>query len=99
MTKYVIGCRSSKKSRFLPIIIVNLDHQRFLGYCQAMDEAGLFGSEENFLKICPGNRGEKNNLDELYERSFAYTAIICSSDYYAAMLLNTFSRQREKDSG
>ena len=85
-----------KKSRFLAYKNLNLDHQRFLGYCQAMDEAGLFGSEENFLKICPGNRGEKNNLDELYEKSFAYTAIICSSDYYAAMLLNTFQDRGRK---
>ncbi len=41
-------------------------------------------------------QGEKNNLDELYEKSFAYTAIICSSDYYAAMLLNTFQDRGRK---
>lgn len=89
MTKYVISC-GHKEIAFLADNNKNLDHQRFLGYCQAMDEAGLVGGKENFLKICPGNRREQDNLEELYKRSFAYTAIICSSDYYASMLLNAF---------
>ena len=55
MTKYVIGC-GHKKIAFLADNNINLDHQRYLGFCQAMEEAGLSGGEENFLKICPGKR-------------------------------------------
>ena len=61
-----------------------------------MEEAGLSGGDENFLKICPGNGGGQNNLEELYERSFAYTAIICASDYYASMLLNALQDRGRK---
>lgn len=95
MTKYVIGC-GHKKIAFLADNNINLDHQRFLGYCQAMEEAGLPDSEENFLKICSGNRGEQDNLKELCERSYAYTAIICASDYYASMLLNALQDSGRK---
>lgn len=95
MTKYVISC-GHRKIAFLADNNVNLDHQRFLGYCQAMEEAGLSGGEENFLKIIPGNEEKKDNLDELYDRSFAYTAIICSSDYYASMLLNMLQDRGRK---
>lgn len=95
MTKYVIGC-GHKKIAFLADNNINLDHQRYLGFCQAMEEAGLSGGDENFLKICPGNGGGQNNLEELYERSFAYTAIICASDYYASMLLNALQDRGRK---
>ena len=43
-----------------------------------------------------GKRRRENNLEELYERSFAYTAIICASDYYASMLLNTLQDRGRK---
>ena len=95
MTKYVIGC-GHRKIAFLADNNINLDHQRFLGYCQAMEEAGLSGSEDHFLKIRSGNRGEQDNLEELYEKSFAYTAVICASDYYASMLLNALQDKGRK---
>ena len=38
MTKYVIGC-GHKKVAFLADNNVNLDHQRFLGYCQEIGRA------------------------------------------------------------
>ena len=38
MTKYVIVC-GHKKIAFLADNNINLDHQRYLGFCQAMEEA------------------------------------------------------------
>lgn len=95
MTKYVIGC-GHRKIAFLADNDVNLDHERFLGYCQAMEEAGLKGGSENFLKIKLTSEMGAENLDELYEKSFEYTAILCSADYHAALLLNGLTDRGRK---
>ena len=34
------------------------------------------------------NAGEPQNMDEIYEKSFSYTALLCASDYYAVHIEN-----------
>lgn len=95
ITRYVIGC-GHKKIAFLADNDVNLDHQRFLGYCRAMEEAGLEVKKENFLKISLTADMGSDNMDELYEKSFQYTAILCSADYHAALLINALKDRGRK---
>lgn len=88
LTKYVISC-GHRKLAFLADNLVNLDKRRFLGFCRALEEAGISVSEkENFIQIYANDAGELQNMDEIYEKSFSYTALLCASDYYAAHIEN-----------
>ena len=87
LTKYVIGC-GHRKIVFLADNLVNLDRQRFLGYCAAMEEAGIPEEEQRFIKIRNSDKGVMVNEQEIYEASFLYTAFVCYSDYYASRIMN-----------
>lgn len=87
LTKYVISC-GHRKLAFLADNLVNLDKRRFQGFCRALSEAGISAGEENFIRIYASDDGRPQNMDEIYEKSFSYTALICASDYYAAHIEN-----------
>lgn len=87
LAQYVISC-GHRKIAFLADNDTNLDHERKLGFRQAMEEAGLMAEPEDFIRIVPAGYYEIANMDEIYRRSFGYTAMMCVSDYYAALVLN-----------
>lgn len=85
MVRYLIR-QGHKKIAFLADNDANLDHKRFLGYEEAMREAGLDGGIENFIILDPKTKESLQNVDLIYEKSFEYTAFACVSDYYAALI-------------
>lgn len=88
LTKYVISC-GHRKLAFLADNLVNLDKIRFQGFCRALKEANIpVSREENFIQIYASDAGEPQNMDEIYEKSFSYTALLCASDYYAVYIEN-----------
>lgn len=87
LTKYILGC-GHRKIAFLTDNLCNLDRQRYLGYCEAMKEAGIPEEEWQCIKIRNSNQEIMLNAQEIYEASFSYTAFVCASDYYAAIILN-----------
>ena len=88
LTKYVISC-GHRKLAFLADNLVNLDKIRFQGFCRALKEANIpVSREENFIQIYARDAGEPQNMDEIYEKSFSYTALLCASDYYAVHIEN-----------
>lgn len=87
LTQYVISC-GHRKIAFLADNDTNLDHERRIGFRQAMEEAGLETEPEDFIRIVPAGYYEIANMDEIYHKSFGYTAMMCVSDYYAALVLN-----------
>lgn len=90
LVKYILSC-GHRKIAFLADNDMNLDHERYLGYEKAMREAGVFPKPEDFIRIIPAERNEISNLEEIYRRSFDYTAFAATSDYYAALVLNDLS--------
>lgn len=87
MVKHVISC-GHKKIAFLADNDINVDHERRIGFQRAMSEAGLEAGEREFIKIIPGDYHLLVNMDEIYQRSFSYTALVCVSDYYAVHVMN-----------
>lgn len=56
---------------------------------QGTKEANIpVSREENFIQIYASDAGEPQNMDEIYEKSFSYTALLCASDYYAVHIEN-----------
>lgn len=87
LARYVISC-GHRKIAFLADNDTNLDHERRIGFVQAVEEAGLKAEPEDFVRIIPAGYYQIANMDEIYSRSFRYTAMMCCSDYYAALVLN-----------
>lgn len=82
MTKYLLS-RGCRKIVFLADNDAGVDHERFLGYCKALEETE--GEElEKLHEILPVSRDERLNFHsqnlEIYKNS---DALFFASDYYA----------------
>ncbi len=95
VVQYIISC-GHKKIGFLSDNDTNLDHERYLGYERAMRESGIFVKPEDFIHIVPAEKNQVANLEEIYKRSFEFTALACVSDYYAALILNELQDRGRK---
>ena len=71
--------------------MAGVDYQRYMGFLRAMHDYGLETDEDNLIMIHPGILERKSNMQEIYEKSKNYTAFMCCSDYYAAMLISDFT--------
>lgn len=82
MSQYLIG-KGHKKFLFLSDCDLGVDHYRWLGVRQAMEEAGIEDFESRHIVI-PWNPEQR---EKAYEEMFPFfkkqTALFFSSDYYA----------------
>lgn len=93
MTRYLIQ-NGHTRIAFLSDNCEGVDYERFSGYQQALQEAGIKYEEHNFILIHPGTI--EASLEELYELSGDYTAYFCVSDYYAALVINYLKDRGKK---
>lgn len=82
--------KGHRRISFVADNCMGVDAHRYAGFCRAMREAGLSCSEEDFFMLRPGEGEIEISLNELYDYASAYTALVCASDYYAAMIMNEF---------
>ena len=90
MAKYLLD-NGHRKMAFLADNMEGVDYQRYMGFLRAMHDYGLETDEDNLIMIHPGILERKSNMQEIYEKSKNYTAFMCCSDYYAAMLISDFT--------
>lgn len=93
ITKYLISC-GHRKIAYMADNCIGVDKERFKGFHQALDEAGIkFNQEQDFMLHAPEKSKRKESLGRICERcrDYNYTAIFCVSDYYAVSLMNEMS--------
>lgn len=90
ITKHLID-RGHTKIAFLADNCISGDRERFMGYKDALIEAGIAYSEEDFILIQPEKGRITNSLMEIYHNADKYSAYVCASDYYAVMIMNYLS--------
>ena len=93
--QYILSC-GHKKIAFVSDKDNNVDHERYLGYQRAMCKAGIEVGKMDFIRVIPTNENKIANMDEIYQRSFEYTALACVSDHYAALILNELQDRGRK---
>lgn len=87
MTKY-LASKGHRKVGFLTDNLEGVDYFRFQGFKQAMEEEGVAVGEESILLLRPGEDEKEESLKEIYNELQKYTALMCMSDFYAAMIMN-----------
>lgn len=87
ITKYVIS-KGHKRIAYIADNCAGVDYERFLGYKEAVLEAGIAYDDNDFIMITHKGARLSASLEELYNRSEDYTAFVCASDYYAANIMN-----------
>lgn len=80
-----------RKIAFLADNMEGVDYQRYMGFLRAMHDHGVETDEDNLIMIHPGILERRSNMREIYEKSKNFTAFMCCSDYYAAMLISDFT--------
>ena len=68
--------------------VTGVDYQRFRGYRRALRESGIEYCDRNFCHLRPGKEEITQSLNEICGKAEEVTAILCSSDLYAAMLIS-----------
>ena len=98
MSQYLIG-KGHKKFLFLSDCDLGVDHYRWLGVRQAMEEAGIEDFESRHIVI-PWNPEQR---EKAYEEMLPFfkkqTALFFSSDYYALEASNFLQNRGNKGSG
>lgn len=90
MAEYLLE-NGHRKIAFLADNMEGVDYQRYMGFLRAMHEHGVETDEDNLIMIHPGILERRSNMREIYEKSKNFTAFMCCSDYYAAMLISDFT--------
>lgn len=80
-----------RKIAFLADNMEGVDYQRYMGFLRAMHDHGVGTDEDNLIMIHPGILERRSNMREIYEKSKNFTAFMCCSNYYAAMLISDFT--------
>lgn len=87
MTRYLI----SQGHQRIGVVADNLegvDYYRYQGFEQAMQEAGLSVTDDNLILFRPGKEDRESSLEEIYRERGRFTALMCMSDFYAALIMN-----------
>lgn len=92
ITKYLLQC-GHRKIAYLADNCIGVDQERLIGYKMAIEEYGISYQEEDFFLISPGEKEITSSFAEIYRNASQYTAIFCSSDYYAAFIINYLKDQ------
>ena len=87
VTKHLIEY-GHKKIAFVADNCRGVDGERFEGYKNALDEAGITYTEHDFYLLAQEESELSLCLEELYHYSMSYTALVCASDYYAVRIMN-----------
>ncbi|MDD3277804.1 MAG: LacI family DNA-binding transcriptional regulator [Lachnospiraceae bacterium] len=88
MTKYLISC-GHRRIAFMADNCIGVDEERFNGFVQALQEAGIaFDREKDFLFHIPAREERQKSYARICDRCREYTAVFCASDYYAVNLMN-----------
>lgn len=87
MTRYLLS-QGHSKIGFLTDNLEGVDYFRFQGFEKAMAEEEITVGEENLLLFRPGEDERESSLKEIYTELDKYTALMCMSDYYGAMVMN-----------
>lgn len=90
MTKFLLE-NGHRKIAFLADNMEGVDYYRYRGHQKAMSEYGMKTREEDLIIIRPGMLEREANMREIYRMSKNYTAFMCCSDYYAAVLMRYLS--------
>lgn len=90
MTKFLLE-NGHRKIAFLADNMEGVDYYRYRGHQKAMSEYGIKTKEEDLIIIRPGMLEREANMREIYRMSKNYTAFMCCSDYYAAVLMRYLS--------
>lgn len=86
MTKFLLE-NGHRKIAFLADNMEGVDYHRYRGHQKAMSEYGIKTKEKDLIIIRPGMLEREANMREIYRMSKNYTAFMCCSDYYAAVLM------------
>lgn len=86
VTSYLLE-KGHREIAFLADNMEGVDYIRYKGYQRAMTDHGLQAQEKDLLIIRPGMMEQESSLEEIYHMSRDYTAFMCCSDYYAAILM------------
>ena len=95
ITKYVIG-KGHKRIAYLADNCEGVDHERFKGYLDAIQEAGISYEKDDFIMMRPSGADMSLLLEDVYQRVHDFTAFVCASDYYAANIMNYLNDQGVK---
>ncbi len=69
-----------------------VDLARFRGYRKALEDAGIEYSDRNYFEIRPTTGEIDQSLERLAKKSEKVSAVLCTSDIYATMLINACIR-------
>ena len=91
-TKYLIN-NGHRKIGFLcdNYEATGVDYQRFRGYRRALQDAGIEYSDRNFYLLRPESEEITKSLSKIQKKVKNVTAVLCSSDLYAIMLISFLS--------
>lgn len=87
ITKYLIQ-NGHRKLAYLADNQHGVAYQRFLGYQDALAEAGISYEERNFIMLRTNGPDLTPVLSGVYQRAGDFTAFVCDTDYYAAHIMN-----------
>lgn len=87
MTKYLIEC-GHRKIAFFSDNLEGLTYQRFIGYKKALLEYKIDFNAEDAIIIKRQSGNQTEMLNTVYKLSEKYTALFCTSDYYAVNIIN-----------
>lgn len=91
-TKYLIKHGHQKIAIFSPILgkdDAGVVHERFSGYCKALEQSNLEVSEQLFF--------EEAEFDRLVSDSGKYTAVLANSDFLAGKLISIWKEKKITD--
>lgn len=86
MTCYLLD-QGHRSIAFLADNMEGVDYIRYKGHQRAMEVYGFQAQEKDLIIIHPGMMEQESSLREIWQRSKNYTAFMCCSDYYAAILM------------
>lgn len=93
VTEYVIS-QGHKRIAFVADNCVGTDCQRFLGYREALKEAGIPFKDQDFIMLHPDlEHDSSRTLMEVCRRYSDYTALVVASDWYAVHIINELKDQ------
>lgn len=90
MTRYLVE-QGHQKIGVVTDNLEGVDYFRYQGFEQAMREAGLPVCDDNLILLRPGREERESSLEEIYQERERFTALMCMSDFYAAMVMGFFN--------
>ena len=87
ITKYLIE-NGHKKIAYIADNCEGCDKYRYLGFRNALIESKIMISDQNFILIQSERNKLGASLEDIFNASKHFTALVCASDYYAVLIMN-----------